>query len=98
MSSLDDLFEKYGLDPNNLPADAPRLPPRQVAAVLRQIGHVLTQAPSYRALAPADQERILENTRRIADALEQPPPAPASLASSPPTPVQPAADPFAIRF
>lgn len=93
--SLKDLFGAYGLDPDNLPEDAPRLPPEQVATVLRQIGDVLAQAPSYRALPPEDQARILENTRRIADALESPVQL-APGASSPPT--APGADPYAIRF
>lgn len=96
MPSLQELFKEYGIDPEKMPTDAPRLPPEQVAAVLRQIGNVLRQAPSYRSLPAADQARILENTQRIADVLERPVTVPSTTeAMAPPAVAPPARAPSA---
>lgn len=71
--SAAEIFEKLGIDPDDLPKDAPKVPPEHVALLLRNIGGILHQSESFRALAPDQQQQIMANTERIADALAQPP-------------------------
>lgn len=95
----DGILEQLGLDPQNLPEDAPKVPPQHVALLLKNIGGVLHQSESFRALPAEQREQILANTERIAAALAQDPdvPKPEASGAAAPAPKRSAPQPSAGR-
>lgn len=69
--SYAEIFSRLGIDPDNLPDNAPKVPPEHVALMLRNIGSILHQSESFRSMSRDQQEQILANTTQIANALEK---------------------------